>query len=175
MGIEPYDFFLLYKKAVLCVTDTTRTQTILPKLDRVQKEAMRVILENHHDTPSETMRFMLYLPPTQTRQKVEQVKAYFSAVENRHNPLHEAVEDTKGCRRTGKLLDGSSTGLSTASMPADSSSKPRNGKDTQTDSGVSTRHSCQKTRESTVENGQQENQNQRSSFSFKKTVIRKTF
>ena len=34
----------------------------------------------------------------QTRQKVEQVKAYFSAVENPHNPLHEAVKDTKGCK-----------------------------------------------------------------------------
>ena len=32
----------------------------------------------------------------QTRQKVEQVKAYFNAVENPHNSLHEAVKDTKG-------------------------------------------------------------------------------
>ena len=32
------------------------------------------------DTPIETMGFMLDLHPTQTRQKVEQVKAYFSAV-----------------------------------------------------------------------------------------------
>ena len=41
---------------------------------------------------------MLNLPPTETRQKVEQVKAYFSAVENPNNPLHEAVKDTEGCR-----------------------------------------------------------------------------
>ena len=34
----------------------------------------------------------------QTRQKVEQVKAYFSAVENPYSPLHEAMKDTKGCR-----------------------------------------------------------------------------
>ena len=34
----------------------------------------------------------------QTRQKEEQVKAYFSAVENSHNPRQEAVKDTKGCR-----------------------------------------------------------------------------
>ena len=40
---------------------------------------------------------MLDLPPVQTGQKVEQVKAYFSAVENPHNPLHEAVKDAKGC------------------------------------------------------------------------------
>ena len=59
---------------------------------------MRVILGTTKDTPTETTRFMLDLPPMQTRQKVEQVKAYFSAVENPHNPLHEAVKDTKGCR-----------------------------------------------------------------------------
>ena len=32
------------------------------------------------DTPTETMGFMLDLHPTQTRQKVEPVKAYFSAI-----------------------------------------------------------------------------------------------
>ena len=45
------------------------------------------------------MRFMLDLPPVQTRQKVEQVKAYFSAIKTPHNPLHEAMKDTKGCRQ----------------------------------------------------------------------------
>ena len=41
---------------------------------------------------------MLDLPPMQTRQKVEQVKAYFSAAENPHNPLHVAMKGTKECR-----------------------------------------------------------------------------
>ena len=41
---------------------------------------------------------MLDLPPMQTRQKVEQVKAYFSAVGNPHDAFHQAVKDTKGCR-----------------------------------------------------------------------------
>ena len=67
-------------------------------MDRVQNEAIQVILETTKDTPIETTRFMLDLPPTPARQKVEQVKAHFSAVENPHNPLHEAVKDTKGCR-----------------------------------------------------------------------------
>ena len=93
--------------------------TNLLKLDRVQNEAVWVILRTTKDTPIETMRFMLDFPPMQTRQKVEQVKAYFSAIENRHNPLHEAVKDAKGCRRVGHVLDGSSRGLNTASMPAD--------------------------------------------------------
>ena len=37
-------------------------------------------------------------------------------------------------------------------LPADTSSKPRSGKGTQTDSGVSMRHCCQKTWESIAEN-----------------------
>ena len=41
---------------------------------------------------------MLVLHPVQTRQKMEQTKAYFIDVENHHSPLHEAVKDTKGCR-----------------------------------------------------------------------------
>ena len=59
---------------------------------------MRVILATTKDTTTETTRFMLDLPPIQTRHKVEQVKAYVSAVENPHNTLHEAVKDTKRCR-----------------------------------------------------------------------------
>ena len=76
---------------------TTLPQTSLLKLDRVQNEAVRVILRTTKDTVIETKRFMLDLPPVQTRQKVKQVKAYFSAVENPHDRLHEVVKDTKGC------------------------------------------------------------------------------
>ena len=77
---------------------TTMSQANLLKLDRVQIEAMRVILGTTKDTPTETMRFKLDLPPMQIRDKAEQVKAYFSAVENPYNPLHEAMKlkDTKG-------------------------------------------------------------------------------
>ena len=46
------------------------TESLL-KLDRVQNEAMRVILGTTKDTPIETMTFMLDIPPMQTRQKVE--------------------------------------------------------------------------------------------------------
>ena len=52
---------------MLCVIDyglgfTTMAQTNLLNLDRVQNEAMRVILGNTKDTPTETMKFMLDLP-----------------------------------------------------------------------------------------------------------------
>ena len=64
-------------KCVLSVTHyelsfTTMAQTYLLKLDRVRNEAMRVILRTTKDTPTETVRFMLDLPPVQTRQKVQQ-------------------------------------------------------------------------------------------------------
>ena len=59
-------------------------QINLLKLDRVQNEAMAVILGTTKNTPIETTRFKLDLPTMQTRQKVE------------HNPLHDA--DTKACR-----------------------------------------------------------------------------
>ena len=57
---------------------------------------MRVILGTTKDTPTDVMRFMLDITPMQTRQKVEQVKSYFSAVNNLNNPLHEDVNDWDG-------------------------------------------------------------------------------
>ena len=72
-------------------------QTNLLKLDRMQNEA-------YPEPPNETMKFMLDLPPMQTRQKVEQVKTYFSAVGNPHNPLHQAVKDTKDADWHGASL-----------------------------------------------------------------------
>ena len=59
---------------------------------------MRLILGTTKDTPIETMRYMLDLPPIQVRQKLAQVKAYLNALENPKNPLHEAVSSQKGNR-----------------------------------------------------------------------------
>ena len=61
-------------------------------------EAMRVILGTTKDTPIETMCYLLDLPSMETRHKVEQVKAYLSAMQNPKNPLHDAVKEEKGCR-----------------------------------------------------------------------------
>ena len=79
-GVEQRHLFLLYQSMVLSVVDyglslTTMSLTNLLKLDIVRNEAMRVILGTTKDIPTETMRFMLDLPPMQTRQKMEQVKA----------------------------------------------------------------------------------------------------
>ena len=55
---------------------------------------IRVILGTIKDTPSETIQFMLDLPLMVTRWKVEQVKAYFSTVENPSSTLQEPVKNT---------------------------------------------------------------------------------
>jgi len=79
---------------------------------------------------------------------VEHVKAYFSAIGNSYSPLHEAMEDAKGCRlRWGRswigqgleaMEDAKGCRLgwgnmtSPASMPNDGLSKPRSRKGAQT-------------------------------------------
>ena len=60
-GIEQRHLFLLYQSVILSVIDyglglTTLSQSNLLKLDRVQNQAMRVILGTTKDTPIETMR-----------------------------------------------------------------------------------------------------------------------
>ena len=102
-GIEQRHLFLLYQSVILSVIDyglglTTLSQSNLLKLDRVQNEAMRVILGTTKDTPIETMLYLLDLPSMETRHKVEQVKAYLNAIQNPKNPLHDAVKEEKGCR-----------------------------------------------------------------------------
>ena len=91
-GIEQRHLSLLYQSVILSVIDyglglTTLSQSSLLKLDRVQNEAMRVILGTTKDTAIETMRYLLDLPSMETRHKVEQVKAYLNTMQNPKNPL----------------------------------------------------------------------------------------
>ena len=57
----------------------------------VQNEAMRVFLGTTKDTSIEPKRYLLDLPPMETRHKMEQVKAYLNAMQNPKNPLYNAV------------------------------------------------------------------------------------
>ena len=75
---------------------TILSKSNLLKLDRVQNEAMRVILGTTKDTPIETMCNLLDLPSTETRHKVEQVKAYLNAMQSPKNPLNDAVKEERG-------------------------------------------------------------------------------
>ena len=60
----------------------------LLKLNRVQNKAMIVILRTTKDTPVKAMRYLLDLPSMEARHKVEQVKAYITAMQNPKDPLH---------------------------------------------------------------------------------------
>ena len=119
------------------------------------------------DTPIETMRFMLDLPPMQTRQKVEQVKAYIICKYIFH--CHQKSPQATPCP---------SRGLHTANMPVDRAQANQGvgkvPKPILASLWLSTRHCCQKCEktnwENTVKNGQQAKLSQRSSFSFKKTA-----
>ena len=62
--IEPNHLFLLYQNVVLSVTDNNGTN----KSVKAGQSAEQVILGTTKDTIIETMRFMLDLPPMQTRQ-----------------------------------------------------------------------------------------------------------
>ena len=114
---------------------------------------------------------MLDLPSMQTRQKVEQVKAYtyFSAVENPRNPPQEAVKGTKGCR-LGR--DKSWVGQAEDSiLQVCQLTEPKKTKDWERYRNrfrLLWRHFCHRIWERAVENGQQAKRIQRSNFSFKK-------
>ena len=76
----------------------TLSQSNQLKLDRVQTEAMRIILGTTKGTPIESMRHMLDLPPMETTHKGELVKAYLSATQIPKNPLHDALKEGQGCK-----------------------------------------------------------------------------
>ena len=70
-GIKQRHLSLLYQSVALSVIDnglgiTIMAQTNPLKLDRVQNEAMPVILGTTKDTPIDSVRFLLDLPPMQT-------------------------------------------------------------------------------------------------------------
>ena len=101
--MEQRYLFLLYQSVILSVIGyglglTTPTQSNPLKLNRVQSDAMRVILGTTKDTSIEAMCYLLDLPPVEARHKVEQVKAYLNEMENPKNPLHNAVKEEKGFR-----------------------------------------------------------------------------
>ena len=100
-GIEQRHLFLLHQRVLLSVTDcgpglTTMAPTNLLKLDRVQSEAMPVVVGTIKESRP---------PPLQTGQKVERVKAYFSAVEKRPQPTLRRRERQKEMQTwTGQSL-----------------------------------------------------------------------
>ena len=147
-GIEQRHLFLLYQSVILSDIDyglglTTLSQSNLLKLDRVQNEAMTVILGATKDTPIETMRYLLDLPSMETRHKVEQVKAYLTAMQNPKNPLHDAVKEERGCKQ---VMDGPSRTINPACVQSHGAQASKGlGKNIQLSSSPTTRRCCQRT------------------------------
>lgn len=80
---------------MLCQIDYGVSQANLQKLDRVQNEAMRVILGTIKGMPIEAMQYMLVLPSMLTRQNVAQIKGT-----SLRKPEQIAVKGKKGNRLT---------------------------------------------------------------------------
>ena len=98
--IEQRNLFPLYQSVILSVIDnglglTTLSQSNVLKLDRVQNEAMGVILGTTKDTPIEAMRYLLDLPSMETRYNVGQVKAKHISVQCRSPRIHSTMLSQK--------------------------------------------------------------------------------
>ena len=95
-GIEQRHPFLLYKSVILIVVDyglglTTLSQSNLLKFDRVQNEAMRVILVQQK-------MYLMTSGGSSRKGKLEQVKVYLNTIQNPTYPVHGAIKEEKGCR-----------------------------------------------------------------------------
>ena len=91
---------------------TTMAQTNLLNVDRAQNEAMRVMLGDHK---------VHARPPTNANQTERGAGQSISQCRRKSpQPTPPSRERHKGMQTgTGQVLDGSSRGLNTASMPAD--------------------------------------------------------
>ena len=177
-GIEQLHLFLLYQIVVPNVTGyglglTTMSQTNLLYLDRVQNEAMRVMLGTTKNIPTETMVSPIEVhnrPPTIANQTESGVRSKHTSVLSKIPTTHSTLERHKGMQAgTRQALDGSSRGLNTERMPADrAQASQRVGKVPKPIPASLWKN--RKTWEITVENGQQVKRSEISSFSFKKTA-----
>ena len=127
-GIKQRHLFQLYQSVVLSATDyglglTTTAQTNLLKLDRVQNEAMPVILGTSKDYKFHARPFSkswgsCYTIANQTESGAGQ--SILHCWQKSTQPTSWSRERHRGMHTgTGKVLVGSSRGLNTASMPAD--------------------------------------------------------
>ena len=102
-NIEQRLLVLLHQGIVLsCIEYACALLTISPtktvRLERIQNEAMRIILGCTKDTPRVSMRFPLDLPTIVNRNETWRVRSYLRIKANKEHPLHEELIKEKGCR-----------------------------------------------------------------------------
>ena len=94
---------MLYRALVLSVLDyglgiITIRNTHLQKLERIQNEAMRIILGCTRMTSAAAMRYVLDLPSIEERHLIAQVKAMFRVARDNQHLLHCELGTEKGSR-----------------------------------------------------------------------------
>src|SRR5204863_228111 len=68
------------------------------KLEKIQNEAMRIILRYTKDTEIKAMRYLLDFPSIVHRAELNRTKAYLRISRDNEHPLHAAIKTEKGNR-----------------------------------------------------------------------------
>jgi ribonuclease HI len=102
-NIEQRLLVLLYQALVLSTIEyslaiLTVSQTQIARLEKVQNEAMRIILGCTRDTPCVAMRFLLDFPTMDQRIKMARARAYLKISAKTDHPLHEMLSRDCGNR-----------------------------------------------------------------------------
>jgi ribonuclease HI len=85
----------------------TLSETQTERLDRIQNEAMRLILGCTRDTPCVTMRYLLDFPTMAQRINLWRARAYLRVCSDTQHPLHQELGTRKGNRlKRGKSWMG---------------------------------------------------------------------
>ena len=104
--------FLLYQGLVVAVVEyalaiLTLSQTQTERLDRIQNEAMRIILGCTRDTSARAMRYLLDCPTAEQRIQMCRARDYLQITADEEHPLHPEILKVKGSRlKRGKSWMG---------------------------------------------------------------------
>ena len=95
-GIEQRHLFLLYQSTTFGTTDyglglATPSYSSLLNFNRVQNDVTG-------DIQIEAMKYLLELPPKETKHKLEPVKTHLTVMQNPKSPFHDAIKEGNRCR-----------------------------------------------------------------------------
>ena len=103
---------ILYQGLVLSVIEyalaiMTLSRTQIDRLERLQNEAMWIILACTRDTACRAMRYLLDIPTMDDRTRICRVRAYLHISADTLHPLHQEIGKKKGNRlKRGKSWMG---------------------------------------------------------------------
>jgi hypothetical protein len=109
---EQWKLVLLYQGLVLSVIEyalaiLTHSNTQIDKLERIQNEAMRIMLGCTRNTSCRAMTFLLDFPTIQNRKSLCRARSYLRISADTQHPLHSNIRSKKGDRlKRGKSRMG---------------------------------------------------------------------